>query len=121
MPWLFARLTASTPAWRRTVTACGGARKVNSFGWGVPRAVMAVSRFSTARSAELSTPKALPRRPDSAAADEPSKCTSPANASTADPPPERVERGAGEADDAADDEEAAPRLAALPLPLDDAM
>src|SRR5919199_53980 len=107
MPWLLAMDTASTPACRRTVTARAGARKVKSLGWGVPRSVIAVSRLSTARSADRSTPKALPRRPDSAAAAEPSKCTSPANASSAVPPPERLPAGAG--DDDVEEEEAVVR------------
>ena len=44
---------------------------------------MAVSRFTIAKSADRRTLKALPRRPDRAAAEDPSKCTSPANARVA--------------------------------------
>ncbi len=74
---------------------------MNSLGWGVPRSVIAVSRFSIAKSADRRTLKALPRRPDRAAAEDPSKCTSPANARVAEPPPERFPAGAGEDDGAA--------------------
>ena len=74
---------------------------MNSLGWGVPRSVIAVSRFSIAKSADRRTLKALPRRPDRAAAEDPSKCTSPAKARVAEPPPDRFPAGAGEDDGAA--------------------
>src|SRR5690242_18054749 len=89
MPWLFATVTASIPARMRTPKAAAGARKVNSFGWAVPRSVTAVSRLTTARSAALSTPKAEPTRPplrEAPAA--PSKWTSPAKASVTGRPPD---------------------------------
>src|SRR3954454_5790179 len=88
MPWLFATVTASTPARRRTPKAAAGARKVNSFGWAVPRSVTAVSRLTTARSARRRMPKADPTRPRKAPAAVPSKCTSPAKASKTEPLPD---------------------------------
>src|SRR4051794_28250747 len=115
MPWLLATDTASTPACRRTVTARAGARNVNSFGCGVPRSVIAVSRLSTARSADRRTSKALPRRPDRAAAAEPSKCTSPANARTAGPPPDRRDWAGAEDCDEDDDDDPGAFRAALRL------
>src|SRR6476659_9765177 len=51
MPWLLAIVVTSTPAERRASKAVGGARKLNAFGTGVPRAVTAVSRLTMARSA----------------------------------------------------------------------
>src|SRR3954463_10317628 len=95
--------TASTPARSSIPKALAGARNVNSFGCGVPRSVTAVSRLTTDRSAPRSTPKALPIRPDRAAAELPSKCTSPAKASVAVPPPVRGVRAAGADDDGAVD------------------
>src|SRR5919107_1956905 len=60
-PWLLAMVATSTPADLRAVRADGGARKGKSLGAGVPRSVMAVSRFTTARSARPSTPATGPK------------------------------------------------------------
>ena len=51
MPWLFAIEATSMPAACMPCRIVAGARKVNAFGAGVPRWVMAVSRFATVRSA----------------------------------------------------------------------
>src|SRR5829696_1418585 len=48
-------VATSTPAALRAVRAVGGARKLKSLAAGVPRSVMAVSRFTTARSARRRT------------------------------------------------------------------
>ena len=83
MPWLLARVTASTPAARRASKALSGARNVYCLGAGVPRRVTAVSRLTMARSASARTWPAEPQRCVSARAATPSKCTSPAKASVA--------------------------------------
>src|SRR4051812_16556739 len=83
MPWLLARVTASTPADFRALKAPSAARKVYCLGAGVPRRVTAVSRFTTARSAFARTLPAGPQVCVRARADAPSKCTSPAKASVA--------------------------------------
>src|SRR3954454_7369484 len=83
MPWLLARVTASTPADRRASKAVSGARKVYCLGAGVPRRVTAVSRFTIPRSAAARTWPADPQLCVRARAEAPSKWTSPAKASVA--------------------------------------
>src|SRR4029453_7041596 len=83
-PWLLAMVTTSTPAALRAVRAVGGARKVKSLAAGVPRSVMAVSRFTTARSARRRTlaigPKVVAGSADRRDSMAPSKWTSPPKA-----------------------------------------
>ena len=71
------------------MNADAGARKLYSFGCGDPRSVIAVSRFTIARSADCSTGAIGASTPDGLAASfdrsTPSKWTSPANASTTGP------------------------------------
>src|SRR4029453_13344741 len=54
-PWLLAMVTTSTPAALGGGGAVGGAREVKALGAGVPPSVMAVPRFTTARSARRRT------------------------------------------------------------------
>src|SRR5262245_30952435 len=83
--WLLAIVTPSTPAARSASNALGLVRKWNVFGWGVPRSVTAVSRFSVVTSAADSSgvidgPNAVAGS-DSSFAVRCMKCTSPANSS----------------------------------------
>src|SRR4051812_32021423 len=77
------------PAAVSAVSALAGARNVYCFGAGVPRSVMAVSRFTIAMSADRNT-GAIPLRTvagfaASATPIGPSKCTSPPNANVTGP------------------------------------
>src|SRR3954451_3460125 len=89
MPWLLAIVTTSIPAVRSAFIALAGARKVYFLGPGVPRVVIAVSRFTTARSAAFSLAVAEPKSPPSAPPEAPAKCTSPAKAIRTRFPPVR--------------------------------
>src|SRR6266536_594954 len=84
MPWLLAMVATSTPAPLSARNAVGEARKVKSLLCGVPRVVIAVSRFTIARSARRSTaatgPKAVAGSRASRPPMTPSKWTSPPNA-----------------------------------------
>ena len=85
MPWLFAMLATSMPPAASAVSADAGARNVNSFGAGVPRSVIAVSRLPTVRSAAPSTRRdrrehASPGPRASLSRSTPSKWMSPAKA-----------------------------------------
>src|SRR5690242_20079445 len=85
MPWLLAIVATSTPAARNACSPATGARNAYCFGAGVPRSVTAVSRFTTATSALDSTGAIGPSSDPGAATardrNEPSKWTSPPNAS----------------------------------------
>src|SRR6478752_7121626 len=80
-PWLLAIDATAIPA---SVSAAGGARKVNDFGSGSPPVVIAVSRFTTVRSAAASpaaaTPNAVAGSVANRSAVRAAKLTSPANA-----------------------------------------
>ena len=96
IPWLFAIDATSTPPASSAAKAVAGARNVYALDWGVPRFVIAVSRFTTVRSASPRTGR-MERRTWRGSASSSwriglSKCTSPANASvTGFPLPSRGE------------------------------